>query len=490
MSMQLEFSVNKQIITRIDENKVVEKSKNYLYCKFNFSNEWEEIIKTAIFTSAKGEIFNVILEEDACLIPFEVIEYPHFTVSVFGGDLITANKVVVSMIKSGYASGKTPSKPTPDVYQQILNSVKTPYIGENGNWYIWDIEKKVFVDSGYKSQGDTPEKGVDYWTPTDKAEITEYVDEQTKVIKSDVEGLQKQINEEAHFRGYLSTNAEIQELKATPNDFVYSAESGTVWVYDTVNGWHDTGVLVPDQLTPASDTKPLINGEASAGTENAYARGDHRHPTDTTRASVAALNAKADKSEIPTQVSQLNNDAKYLSEHMVVYGYGLQILADGCIAIARCSKSEIDARTNSTHPVTPDVLEYAVKSVGDGYYAKEPIAIITEAIALGVDFLTYNNHIIRCGTLHAISFTFGNGEYADDYALELSFDSGATPTTISYSASGIINWVGTDCSTVDGLSIFQPSANTHYDIVFYYNGNQFIGLVNGYVPASGNVVSE
>ena len=40
---------------------------------------------------------------------------------------------------------------------------------------------------------------------------------------------------------------------------------------------------------------PLINGVASAGQANEYARGDHRHPTDTTRASVEDLNKKADK---------------------------------------------------------------------------------------------------------------------------------------------------------------------------------------------------
>lgn len=234
------------------------------------------------------------------------------------------------------------------------------------------------------------------------------------IIKSDVEGLQKQINEEAHFRGYLSTNAKIQSMEATPNDFAYSAESGTVWVYDAEQGWQETNTPVPDKSIPASNTTPLINGEASAGTENAYARGDHRHPTDTTRASVTALNTKADK----------------------------------------------------------------------------PTIKIIDAIAFGLDFLLNNNHIIRCGTLHAMGFNFSNGEYPEDYGLDLSFDSGASPTTISYSASGIINWVGVDCSTVDGLSIFQPSPNTHYDIVFYYNGNQFIGLVNGYVPASGNVVSE
>ena len=114
--------------------------------------------------------------------------------------------------------------------------------------------------------------------------------EQTENIRTDVEGLRTQINEEAHFRGYLSTNAKIRALAATPNDFAYSAESNTKWVYDAVDGWYNTGVKVPDQLTPASDTTPLINGVASAGEEEAYARGDHRHPTDTTRASVEEVN--------------------------------------------------------------------------------------------------------------------------------------------------------------------------------------------------------
>lgn len=120
-------------------------------------------------------------------------------------------------------------------------------------------------------------------------DVCEYIDEQTEIIKTDVEGLQKQLNEEAHFKGYLSTNAKIQALDATPNDFAYSAESGTKWIYDEVNGWQDSNTPVPDQLTPASESTPLINGDASVGTENAYARGDHRHPTDTTRASVEEL---------------------------------------------------------------------------------------------------------------------------------------------------------------------------------------------------------
>ena len=106
--------------------------------------------------------------------------------------------------------------------------------------------------------------------------------------------------------------------------------------------------------------------------------------------------------------------------------------------------------------------------------------------ALSFEFATNYNTEIRSNELTSISFTFGNGEYAQDYISGLSFDSGETPTAIDYTDSGILNWVGTDCTIYDGLSIFQPSENTHYDIVLYFNGTQFIGLVNGFVSSTGN----
>ncbi|KAA6402596.1 MAG: hypothetical protein EZS28_001875 [Streblomastix strix] len=42
--------------------------------------------------------------------------------------------------------------------------------------------------------------------------------------------------------------------------------------------WYDSGQLVPDQVTPASDELPIINGTAAAGVSTSYSRGDHVHP--------------------------------------------------------------------------------------------------------------------------------------------------------------------------------------------------------------------
>lgn len=127
-------------------------------------------------------------------------------------------------------------------------------------------------------------------------------------------------------------------------------------------------------------------------------------------------------------------------------------------------------------------VSYATTKDLDVKADKTTVAKSTDT-AYSFEFSATDNTEVRLAETTSISFTFGNGEYADTYTSGLSFDSGATATAIDYTDSGILNWVGTDCTTTNGLSIFQPSANTHYDIVFYFNGTQFIGLVNGFVPS-------
>ncbi|KAA6356729.1 MAG: hypothetical protein EZS28_047744, partial [Streblomastix strix] len=101
----------------------------------------------------------------------------------------------------------------------------------------------------------------------------------------DIGGLQQQINvineelnRQTHFRGYYLLNTDIQNLPNSANgDFAFSAESGTVWMYDAA--WYNSGDIVPDQVTPASDATPLVDsGTGVAGTSNEYSRGDHKHP--------------------------------------------------------------------------------------------------------------------------------------------------------------------------------------------------------------------
>lgn len=55
---------------------------------------------------------------------------------------------------------------------------KAPYVGDNGNWYEWNVASQSYVDTGTQAQGDdgyTPVKGKDYFTEKDKAELVQDV---------------------------------------------------------------------------------------------------------------------------------------------------------------------------------------------------------------------------------------------------------------------------------------------------------------------------
>ncbi|KAA6374837.1 MAG: hypothetical protein EZS28_029638 [Streblomastix strix] len=100
-------------------------------------------------------------------------------------------------------------------------------------------------------------------------------------IKNDIDTINQELSRQTHFRGYYLLNTDIQNLPNSANgDFSFSAESGTVWMYDA--DWYNSGDIVPDQVTPASDAIPLSDGTATAGISTENSRGDHVHPLNIT----------------------------------------------------------------------------------------------------------------------------------------------------------------------------------------------------------------
>lgn len=99
--------------------------------KFYFPEEWDGLLKTAVFSNGEKTV-RIVLSgtseyctgEDECYIPHEVLLCPEFTVSVFGTKddiLATSARGRVDVIESGYAEGDEPEKPTTSEYGQILN---------------------------------------------------------------------------------------------------------------------------------------------------------------------------------------------------------------------------------------------------------------------------------------------------------------------------------------------------------------------------------
>ena len=96
----LEFKVDKQHIKQdpnCDFTKIVAGSKNYLKAHYTFSDDWAGYRKAVSFWRGKEE-HAVILKDDACMIPEEVLVGRTFMVSVLGmknGVTLPTNKVLV-----------------------------------------------------------------------------------------------------------------------------------------------------------------------------------------------------------------------------------------------------------------------------------------------------------------------------------------------------------------------------------------------------------
>lgn len=241
--LELLFKVKEQIVEHLTtDKKPVENSKNYLYSKFEFSEDWQGIKKTALFTSAKGVTKRQILDENnMCEVPWEVIAYPHFSVSVFGGDLITANRCVVDILKSGYCEGTAPKEPTPDVYAQILDKVgKTVEIAEN----LVEGEK-IRV----KSETDRVEAERNRITAEDNRATSESIRATSESIRAEAEE-QRVINEQ--------NRVEAENKRATLTEDLETLKQETETVKENATNATKNATQATEKANEAATHQPII----------------------------------------------------------------------------------------------------------------------------------------------------------------------------------------------------------------------------------------
>ena len=145
----------------------------------------------------------------------------------------------------------------------------------------------------------------------------------------------------------------------------WQAGSVVAFVYDG-SAWQMVGWLNDNTTYSASSTTPKMNGTAAVGSETAYARGDHVHPSDTTKvdketgkglstndyttdeknklasiAEGAEVNVQSDwnatsgdaailnKPAIPSKTSDLTNDSGFITKWPVWYGICQTAVAEG-----------------------------------------------------------------------------------------------------------------------------------------------------------------
>lgn len=107
-----------------DYNVLTADSVNHIVAAFTFDQSWEGLLKTAVFRV--GElVYHIPLEDDACLVPFEVLKEPMMYLSVFGTRTIvraTTTELPIQIQNSGYTICE-PTAPTPDPYNYFLERV-------------------------------------------------------------------------------------------------------------------------------------------------------------------------------------------------------------------------------------------------------------------------------------------------------------------------------------------------------------------------------
>lgn len=102
-------------------------------------------------------------------------------------------------------------------------------------------------------------------------------------------------------------------------------------------------------------------------------------------------------------------------------------------------------------------------------------ADLTTIVEISVSTLSQllaSDTIYNCGELSSLSVSFPVTPDVT-YISQINFDSGATATTLS--APNTVKWLGDDVTA----NVFTPVANKRYAILFYFDGTNIRGLVQG-----------
>ena len=151
------FAVRGQSITRTDDLEPVGGTRNYLFARFELSEEWRGLHQTAVFSSNGCKPIGVEIRSGQCEVPWEVLRGPEFRVGVFAGDLLTTDMVRVPVRTPVKTTAVPGVQPTPGAYETLVSRTeealrKMPRI-QNGSWWLWDPQLETYTDSGISAGG-------------------------------------------------------------------------------------------------------------------------------------------------------------------------------------------------------------------------------------------------------------------------------------------------------------------------------------------------
>lgn len=196
----MQFEIKDRKIRCVSSNLVGD-NMDYI-ASFTFDQEWDGAVKTARFMKGSAHV-DMLLENNSCKIPMEVLKGGYIRVGVFSSAMATTF-CLVHVAESVKERDGGPKDPTPDVYTQIIQMLEeisgngvtdaqiekavSEYLAENPVSGVDEADVQRIVEEyleAHRSElkgdkgdagadgkdGYTPVKGVDYFTDADKAEL-------------------------------------------------------------------------------------------------------------------------------------------------------------------------------------------------------------------------------------------------------------------------------------------------------------------------------
>lgn len=113
----MQFEIRNRVIKAKERTLIVGDNADYV-AQFNFDEEWDGVTKTARFIACNGSYKDVLLEDDKCLIPCEVLKCGYAKAGVYSAEM-TTTECEFAVTKSIKDVIGCECEPTPDVYEQL-----------------------------------------------------------------------------------------------------------------------------------------------------------------------------------------------------------------------------------------------------------------------------------------------------------------------------------------------------------------------------------
>ncbi len=157
------FKVSGDCLELIDvKDRAYSGNVNSYICRFELDSNWQGLDCFATFGTGDKFYTVVVTSSGEAVIPEEaLLAGETLMVGLFGTNAGGENYVRLSTgfaeIQVGQGAyipdATAPALPAPDVWEELICR-NIPKIGENGNWYIWDISSGEYRDSGVSVSGD------------------------------------------------------------------------------------------------------------------------------------------------------------------------------------------------------------------------------------------------------------------------------------------------------------------------------------------------